>query len=286
MQPRLILQGEPVGAEFWLAAPDILAVKVVSAQAEGPAIAAVPRGTRVLQLMKFTADIENVIKGNIRDKRIAFFFFAKLDQNPSYYLYPGKRYIVSLRGEAGVLRSWADAVQLSVEVFSGMHNQQELPLALGPGAAIAYILLTPGSEYDVQAFGRRLASSTADYYASPGYTRMLLTRLVDQPDPILRDSACLAMAQILWFRPTCLTRAAESPDESIRELARRLLRDDSGHVEELLRHDPLALLPSPWVDNISQRLEIYADDMRPEVRNAACQYLSLAFPGRTVQHCK
>jgi len=185
-----------------------------------------------------------------------------------------------------VLRSWADATQLRVEVFSGMHDQKELPLTLGPGATIAYILLTPGSDCDVGAFGKRLTSSTADHYASPAYIGALLARLQAHPNPVLRDSACVAMAQILWFHPTCLSLATDSPDEGVRGLARRLLKNDPGDVEGALRNDPLSLFPLPWVENISQRLELYTEDMRPGVRNAACTYLRRVLPGRTFQHCR
>jgi len=285
MRPRLILQTDSVGKDFWLAAPYIVAVKVVAAQLDGPAIEVAPGGVKVLQLLKFTANIENVIKGNIQEKKIDFFFFAKLDQNPSYYLYPGSRYIVSLRKEAGVLRSWADATQLKVEVFSGAHEQKELPLELGPGATIAYILLTPGHDCDIEAFGRRLTSSGADSYASPGYTALLLARLQGRSNSVLRDSACVAMAQMLWFRPACLVQAKDSLDGGIRGLARRLLEEDSVGTVETLRRDPLSLFPA-WVDDISQRLEFYTEDMRPQVRRAACESLGKMFPGKTFRHCK
>ena len=135
LRPRLILQGEPVGNAFWLAAPYVLAVKIVRAELQGSREPIFQGGPRTLQLVKFTADVENRIKGDLPDKIITFFFFAKVDQNPDYYLHPGRRYIVSLRNEGGVLRSWADASQLHISVHSGSHNQQDLPLELGPAAA-------------------------------------------------------------------------------------------------------------------------------------------------------
>ena len=107
LKPRLILQGEPVGNGFWLAAPHVAAVKIVRADLVGARESMFQGGPKVLQLIRFSANVENVIKGNLPEKTIAFFFFVKTDQNPYYYLYPGKRYIVSLRNEGGVLRSWA-----------------------------------------------------------------------------------------------------------------------------------------------------------------------------------
>ena len=99
LRPRLILQGENVGNEFWLAAPYILAVKIISATLDGSPEPIFEGGPKTLQLVRFVADVENVIKGELSDKRITFFFFVKVDQNPRYYLDPGKRYIVSLRHE-------------------------------------------------------------------------------------------------------------------------------------------------------------------------------------------
>jgi hypothetical protein len=132
LRPRLILQAEPVGDEFWLAAPYIVAVKIIRADLQGSREPIYQGGPKTLQLMKFDALVENVLQGDLpNNQAISFFFFANADQNPTYYLDPGKRYIVALRSEGGILRSFADATQLKIEIHSGSHNQRDLPLESG-----------------------------------------------------------------------------------------------------------------------------------------------------------
>jgi hypothetical protein len=60
-------------------------VKIIAADLQGSPLDLVPGGTQTLQLVKFTADVETILKGEL-SRRISFFFFAKPDQNPTYYL--------------------------------------------------------------------------------------------------------------------------------------------------------------------------------------------------------
>jgi hypothetical protein len=274
-----------MGGEFWLAAPYVVAVKIISANLQGSPQPIFQGGPRTLQLIKFKADVDNVIKGDLQDKTITFFFFAKLDQKPSYYLDPGKRYIVSLRSEAGVLRSWADATQLNIEVHSGSHNEQDLPLELGPAVTIAYILLTPGTDFDLDAF--RYSLGWPPYsYGGPRYVNERLKQLQLHSNRNMRDSACLATASMFWHRPKCLEQAMDSPDSSIRQKARELLQDNSVNLLKQLRTYPFSLFPTSWTDYMIQMFDIYAEDMRPEVRKAACASLRSFAPHQTVEPCK
>jgi hypothetical protein len=266
------LQGENVGDNFWLAAPYILAIKIISATPDRSPEPIFQGGPKTLQLIRFSADVENVIKGDISLKRITFFFFVKLDQNPNYYLDPGKRYIVSLRREGKLFRSWADASQLKIEVYSGTHDQTSLPLALGPGATIAYILLTPGPGCDIRVFENHLGWPPHSS-AAPEYVDSLLKQLQTHPDPVLSASACIAAARTFGNRPKCLEHALKTPDKSLREAAEDLFFKDDVRLSARLRHDPLSLFPSAWTDYIYQMLDIYAEDARPDVRQAACEWL-------------
>lgn len=278
--PRLILQTDPVGKEFWLAAPYILVVKVLGASEQGSPESIFDGGPKTLQLLKFDARVENLIRGELPTK-ITFFFFAKLDQKPRYYLDPGKRYVVSLRSEGGVLRSWADATQLMIQVRSGSHRQQELPLELGPERTIAYILLTPGTDVDLREFGNSLAWPS---YGDPSYVNQLLKQLEHSPDPALRDSACLSIASMFWIRPGCLEQLIGSHDGNTQNAAAGFLNDDV-HLLERIRANPFFQSPQHWTDYSLQMIEIYTEDMRPEVRKAACESLRNFAPARTVASC-
>ena len=285
LRPRLILQGEPVGDDFWLAAPYVLVVKIVRADLQGSPVATFQGGPRTLQLVKFAANVENTIKGDLPNTTISFFFYANPDLKPYYYLEPGKRYIVSLRSEGGVLRSWADASQLMIRVCSGSHNQKDLPLELGPDATIAYILLTPGADCDLQLFENNLFLS-AYSHGDPGYVNQRLKQLQLSPDRALRDSACLTSATMFWHRPKCLEQCLDSPDSGTRRAAANRLAHDDANLLGWLRNNPSALFPKHWTDYMSQMFEIYTEDVRPEVRKAACASWRSFAPQQAAEHCR
>lgn len=198
LAPRLISPEDNVGDDFWLAAPYVAVVKITSTDLQGPRQPVFQGGPKVLQLVRFQANVEDVIKGDLPNKAIAFFFFAKADQKPYYFLDRGRRYIVSLRSEGGVLRSWADATQLAIWVHSGSHDQKEPPLEAGPSTTIAYILLTPGANCDLKEFENTLRLPR---YGDPGYVNDRLKRLELSADRELSDAACLTAATIFWHRP-------------------------------------------------------------------------------------
>lgn len=284
LTPRLILQTDQVGQDFWLAAPYVLAVKITKAELLGRPEPIFDGGPKTLQLIRFAANVENVIKGDLPDKTIAFFFFVKLDQNPPYYLYPGRRYIISLRREGTVLRSWADATQLKIDVFSGSHRQKDLPLDRGPVDAITYILLTPGEDCDLTVFSNRLEWPLL-HDSNPMYISDLLKQLQLHSNPRVRDSACLAEAQMFGYHPACLDRAVSSPDPSIRRAAKGLLQQAEANGKRLLEN-PFWMFPTPWTDNMVQWFELYTEDVRPEVRRTACDALRLVAPHQSFKNCK
>ncbi|MGD0869843.1 MAG: hypothetical protein ABSB88_09855 [Bryobacteraceae bacterium] len=283
LRPRLILQGEEVGDEFWLTAPCVAVVKITSANLQGPREPFFQGAPKTLQLVKFVANVENVIKGDLPGKEIAFFFFAKADQNPTYYLDPGKRYIVSLRNEGGVWRSFADATQLKIWVRSGSHNQKDLPLELGPEATIAYIQLTPGADCDLHDFGMALGWPR---YGDPRYVNQRLKELELSPNRELRDSACLETATMFWHRPKCLEQVLDSPDARDRRAAAKDLKEDGANLSARLRINPSSLFSKHCTDYMTQMFEVYAEDVRPEVRKAACGYLRSFAPQQADEHCK
>jgi hypothetical protein len=285
LRPRLILPGELVGDDFWLSAPYILAVKIVSADPQGSPEPIYQGGPRTLQLIKYEAIVDNVIKGDLPSKNIAFLFFDKLDQRPRYELRPGNRYITSLRSEGKTLRSFADAKQLSIVVNSGSHNQKDLPLELGPAATIAYILLTPGSDCDLRKFALSLRWPPISS-VGPQYVNERLKQLQLNSDEYVRDSACEIAATIFWHRPKCLEHALHSSDTGIRRAAARYLNEDDVNLLGLLRSDPSSLFNKAWSDYIIEMFEIYTEDMRPEVRKAACAALRSFAPQRAVEHCR
>lgn len=286
LTPRLIVESEHVGREFWLGAPYVAAVKIIRADMQGGRQSMFQGGPKSLQLVKFDARIENTIRGELPTETISFYFFAYLDQKHDYYLHPGKRYVISLRSEGGVLRSLADGTQLAIEVYSGTHNQQDLPLNLGPEAAIAYIRLTPGVDLDLDNFKHHLDGTWAPSDGSPKYVYERLRALLKYPDPTVGDEACIAMEVMVGQRPNCLDRAAHSVDAAVRDRANRLLERDDSNLLRQLRNDPSSLLPEPWMGYVPDMLEIYAEDTRPEIRKAACESLRRFAPQQSIESCR
>ena len=109
-------------------------------------------------------------------------------------------------------------------------------------------------------------------YGEPAYVKKALEQLQLSADRELRESACLASSAWFWYRPKCLLEVARSPDEEgNRQQARGFLQTDDVNLSGLLRGNPSALFPRG--DYITQMLEIYAEDIRPEVRENACRIL-------------
>jgi hypothetical protein len=302
--PRLIFQGDGVGDDFWLAAPYVVVVNIVNADLQGPRQPIYRGGPKDLQLVKFVANVENVIKGELPDKKIDFYFFAAPGWTADYYLHPGRRYIVSLRREGAVLRSWADATQLRIEVRSGSHDQKDLPLAPPPREpitnipeplppdrglqeTIAYLLFTPGQGCDLNEFARTLGMNP-DRYGHPRYVIQLLKRLLQHPDRQIRETACFQLWDRFGYRPDCLEQCLKSPDSLTRQVAERRLKEEDDLPQRLLRSNGAVsiLFTGPEIDYIIERLGLYAEDMRPEVRKGACESLRRFAPQRAGEYCK
>ncbi len=286
LTPRLIIESEHVGRDFWLGAPYIAAVKIIHADLQGARQSLFQGGPKSLQLVKFEAQVENAIRGEFPSETISFYFFAYLDQKHEYYLSPGKRYIVSLRSEGGVLRSFSDGTQLNIEVYSGSHNQKDLPLELGPAATIAYIRLTPGMDLDLDKFKQHLSDAWIPSDGSPKYVYERLRVLRKYSDPTVGDAACVAMTLMFEQRGKCLEQAGHSMDASVRHTANEFLEYDDARLLKQLRSDPSSLVPEPWREYMPQMLEIYADDARPEIQKAACSSLRSFASQQTVEQCK
>jgi hypothetical protein len=280
LKPRLILATERVGDDFWLAAPYVVVANIRSADLIGPRQPEYAGAPRTLQLVKFSADLENVIKGDIQPGAVVFYYFAKADQKDYYFLDPGKRYIISLRKEGTVLRSFADATQLRIRVLSGVHDQKQLPLDRDVKEVINYILLTPGANCDLAAFPADMHFA----YDLPADVHQLLERLRSHPDQRVRDSACREEASRFWYLPKCLQSSLASPDERTRKSAAAMIAEDD--TEYWLRKNPYFNFPNHWIAYMSQVFEILAGDERPAVRKEACAQLRVLNPGAAAKACK
>jgi hypothetical protein len=287
--PRLILEGEPVGLDFYLAAPYIAVVKISSENIVGDPRAAFESGPKELLLVRYDAAVENAIRGKFSTPNVSFYFFINLGQKHSYQLAPGNRYIVSLRTEGGVFRSWSDATQLKIDVYTGSHMQQDLPLSLGPEATIAYIQLTPGAGAEMRLFETGdlpgilpgMLNAWKQTRPAPKYTYERLRLLQENADPGIRGTACMVAGILFPHIPRCYTE--DNPDPTLRRRIHDQLEVKRANDDP---QQPLSgLLPDPWNSYLHEVLEIYTDDARPPVRAAACAELKKLAPERKVATC-
>jgi len=57
-------------------------------------------------------------------------------------------------------------------------------------------------------------------------------------------------------------------------------------LPERLSKNPRSLFPEDWGDYMSQMFEIYAEDVRPEVRKAACADLHNLNSRKPTEQCR
>jgi hypothetical protein len=86
-------------------------------------------------------------------------------------------------------------------------------------------------------------------------------------------------------RPECLKGCLDSPDISVRRRAEEFLHRDDVNLLGRLQNNPSSLFPE-WSGYIVQMFEIYTEDIRPEVRQAACAALRSVAPPEATKYCK
>ena len=284
LQPRAFLQGDDIGDNLYLNAPHILVVKITAADITDEEQHVFLDYELKLRLVEYSAEVENVLKGEEVGANIRFFFYANTGQNPSRPLFEG-RFVVFLRKERGVYRTMTDHWERWLQVYSGRHDQDDLPRAREVRDLIAYILLHPGSDFDAITFRQGLPVSLGRLtFASRSYVASLMSELQTQPDDELRRDACIEMAMRLGIRPACLSTSLEGA--KISELERESLMnvDDTGTIA-MLQASPFPFMSPAEERRIAEDIQVYLFDARPSVRNAACKQLKRLWPETDFPSC-
>ena len=266
--PREFEQRElPTETSFWLSAPNIAVVKVLSNKPIGRLYRARSGQKPELQLFEISVEVENVLQGEDLGESTSFYFFRQRFTRGRYDFDPGERYIVFLRKDGEVLRTMTDLWYYFLPVGSGRHETDKLPSTPNLETKIAYILLTPGSGFNSKAFEQNVDAAVR-WRGQEKYKVSLLSQLLTNPDRSLRDQVCVILAVDFWIMPDCLASASESSDERLKERAKGLMQKDDAEVERRLRESPLTLLPD-IAEKVSDGFEIFTFDSRPEVRRLA-----------------
>lgn len=299
LQPRIVLPGEGVGSFFWLLAPSIAIVTVNSAERLGPDIEITPPKELVVHLVAVDAKVESVIQGDLPKGPVRFYFFTNtLIPNVGYttpllWFEPGRRYVVFLRQDGGILRTMADVTEPNIRIRSGHRDAlappSSRPLKNDPAALIVSAALTPSEDYE-----KGFASSIGDTFGqllritTPSKVAPLLRRLLLHPDQEIREWACLSLTTGFSYRDPCLPKLLDSEDPAVKQQANIWMpgkRASQQRLIKTLREDPIALSVSGKVDDLAGDLELFTFDWDDEVRLQACDALHRLFPSREFSNC-
>jgi hypothetical protein len=299
LQPRVILPGEGAGRSFWLLAPDLAIVRIQRAQRQGPDIVITPHHKLTVHLVAVDAEVEDTIQGQLPKGPTRFYFFTNSllpgysYTTPLSWFYPGKRYVVFLREDGGVLRTMADLTEPNIQIRSGSHQGTAELLdrvsARDPGVVIAWVALTPSSDYEPGfAKGIQDAFDRLLLIASPGKIAPFLRALLTHRDRAVRERACLVLSTSFSYRDPCFEDLARSDDPQIKNQAVTWARGKAAakpHLLRALREDPLSLSISNRVEDLGDDLGLFTFDLDDEVRQDACGAVRRLFPARDFPNC-
>ncbi len=181
----------------YLAAPIILIGTVSDVR---PLVSARPAAREpdvLLDLVTIEVSIEHVLKGKLRGDRVSVLGFVYSSMNkrtlglPPFSPAPGERRLFFLREEAGHLRLFRDVFEAYyVRIYSGAHAGIDRT-ALTKPQQLAWLLLTPGSNFLAESFALNLPHYVyvSTEAAGQAYVLRLLKKLTEFPDSRIRTEA-------------------------------------------------------------------------------------------------
>src|SRR5690348_12303910 len=153
------------------------------------------------QLVRVKAASENVLKGQISQNQLEFFYYTSLGPASGNWnaLRVGDRCVFFFVLEQGILRAVRDFWRSSIEVGSGRHGT---PASTEPAAVneqVVRLLLTPGSDLQPTRFSRLLPQDVAiaDELVGPCKTTAVLRALLDHANNEVRSAAAGQLASRL-----------------------------------------------------------------------------------------
>lgn len=288
--PRVLAPGDPVDSTFWLLAPDVAIVRVENAVWEGPEWEITPPQVTVVRLVRVTADVENVVHGDLPTGRTTFYMFANtLSRNGFHTVlsWPeaGGRYVVFLRKDGEVLRTLGDVETGAIRIWSGRHNVLPTPQPgdgdlVGPTIVRTALAPTGGAEQGFATNIERIAPRLFKFAPAKDIV-ILLRNLLNSRDADVREQACLTLIKHYRYRDACGPDLLRSEDETVRQQATIWLQKQTGTAAlvNALKTSPLSLSVSDRVQDLAGDLELFTFDEDAGVRTQACDTLRTLFPG-------
>lgn len=283
---------------------DIIVGTVKATATRRDAIPAEKQPALLLDETWVRVEVENVIRGSVTSPQLEFVFFAYSSRNNRgaytgpmlYRVTPGERRMFFLTRDRGSFRSVGDVRgDYTWMIWSGRHVNRYPHAAAGPfpdqvdpmkeGAAIAEILLEPGSEFDAEAMALHLERSTTflDGIAPPATIVVHLRKLLQSAVPLeLRLAACQELNNTYQVESTCL--AALAQDAHLEGAIRSRIAERSGKqsratqaLKQSLKTFPLKLAPPVVTKPGWEWFGLLATDPDPEIRQLACSAVAREF---------
>ena len=166
---------------------------------------------RVVGLIKAEVLVENVLRGEVPQKRLTFFYYYPAEgfSLPSVNIIElHQRAIFFLRRDDGAFRSVNDVYESCIHLATGSHPELKVGHQKTVEQAITEACILPGSKGDLN---RQNWPYLIEHGAHVGEeligslrTVELLNSLLNYPDYRVRAESCLAVANLSPTKPACL----------------------------------------------------------------------------------
>jgi hypothetical protein len=169
-------------------------------------------GVRSARLVRLDLQVEQVIRGTLKDVKIPVGYWAAdvfTNASALHLPFTNERDIHYLTDDHGIYRYVADIVRSQTEVFSGAHNRATTSTDDTDQLRIAKVLLTPGERINAELFARNLATSTIRSLELVGFMRTLplLRNLLQYQHPQVMWSTCVQMYSFIG-QDSCIDQLA------------------------------------------------------------------------------
>lgn len=187
-----------------------------------------------LQLRAVSIRVEGVLKGRFDGKRLTFYYYQTTgawDGPPINILSPEERGLFYLVNDGGLLRATNDVYLSHTRLVTGKHKVSPVTDTNQIHAAIARLLLVPGTGAEVAenlASWRRSEAVALDLVPQTQVIRIIQDALTNS-DRAIRGRACLLLAEFPLNQKDCLPEVVHDA---------QVLPEDRKRAEELMKEMP------------------------------------------------
>jgi hypothetical protein len=281
--PAVLKSGERLDMEAEARSGLVAGIKVTGCSWASWWFSAKP-GAPDLRLVEVRGDVDGSFANKLPAGPIVFYFYADsrylCGDKRDLHFEPGERSIVFLHLDGDRLRLATDVwgLQFPLTGTASLTNKD------APGESLTTwlvrALLTP-AEDQAEAFGFDL-SRKLDSVQSHIDPRLLILGLIplrSNPNLLIQEAACIGLADLHWYKDTCLTASGAWVNEALRTRAQRLMESRPSADQRLaLVHELVQQFEKtdrvPPKRETSAVIQLLTHDVDPGVRTEACRGLA------------